>query len=277
MKKNIGRLLIILCILMSVISAGCAEKQEEEITPVPAGQSDMEYVESKGTLVVGVTEYAPMGYRERDKWVGFDVELAKAFAKRLEVSVEFKEIEWNDKVKLLENGSIDCIWNGMTMTDELQNSISCSEPYLSNAQVVVLPSDKVEKYQTVEACQHMLFAVEEGSTGEALLKSLKYRYVAYPTQKKAVEGVREKECDAAVIDIIMASCYTGTGHEFENLACGIPLNDEVICVGLRKASDITAELEAFLREAYQDGTIQELARKYGIENAVLSEGYAPQS
>lgn len=276
MKFCIRRLLIMLCILMCVIPVGCAGNQEEEISPVPTGQSDMEYVKNKGMLVVGITEYAPMGYREGDNWVGFDVELAKAFAKHLDVSVEFKEIDWNEKVRLLENGSIDCIWNGMTLTDELQESISCSEPYLSNAQVVVLPEEKAKQYQTVDSCQHMLFAVEEGSTGEALLKSLKYRYVVFPTQKKAVEGVSQKECDAAIIDIVMASCYTGEGHEFENLTCGVRLNDEMICVGFRKDSDITAEVEAFLKEAYQNGTIQKLSRKYGIENAVLTGEYTQE-
>lgn len=128
----------------------------------------------------------------------------------------------------------------------------------------------------MDSCQHMLFAVEEGSTGEALLKSLKYRYVVFPTQKKAVEGASQKECDAAVIDIVMASCYTGEGHEFENLTCGVCLNDEMICIGFRNDSDITAEVEAFLKEAYQNGTIQKLSRKYGIENAVLTGEYTQE-
>lgn len=267
--RSIGALLTVAMLL-----SGCGGNEQTESPVLEQGQSDLQYVQEKGTLVVGITDYAPMDYQQDEGWTGFDVDLAKAFADSLGVTLQFTEIDWNQKTELLEKGSIDCIWNGMTMTEELQETISCSDPYLSNAQVVVLKRTVAEKYQTVEACQHMLFAVEAGSTAEALLKEMKYRYTAYPTQKEALQSVLDKKADAAVIDIIMAAYYTGDGQDFEDLAFSFSVNDEKICVGFRKDSDLTEQANEFLQAAYENGVIRSLAEQYGIMGAVLNDADA---
>lgn len=261
--------LLLAAVVSMMMVTGCGQSNDGVAAGPEPGQSDLEYVQSGGVLVVGITDFAPMDYRDGVDWTGFDAELAEAFAESLGASVEFVEIDWDKKTELLENGSIDCIWNGMTMTDELQETISCSEPYLSNAQVVVLRSSEMGQYATVESCQHLLFAVEAGSTGEALLKELKYRYTTYSTQMEALQSVSAKKADAAVIDIIMASCYTGDGQEFDDLGFHISLNDEKICVGFRKDSDLTGKANEFLKTAYEEGTIRDLADKYGIRDAVF--------
>lgn len=268
MRKKAG-VLFLAAIMLSAVLSGCAGKGEAGFS---AGQSDLEYVRSKGTLVVGVTEFAPMDYRQADAWTGFDAELAAGFAETLGVAVEFVEINWDDKTKLLENGSIDCVWNGMTMTERLQNTISCTAPYLSNAQVAVFREKDLGLYRTVEACGHVLFAVEAGSTGEALLKALKYRYTTYDTQMEALQSVSSKQADAAVIDIVMATYYTGAGHAFSDLAFRLSLNDEKICAGFRMGSDLTEKANEYLKTVYADGTIQTFAIQYGIEDALLENG-----
>jgi len=266
-RKKICRLAAI--VIVALMTAGCSGDREEMAAGPGQGQPDSEYVQSKGTLVVGVTDFAPMDYRDQEGWSGFDADLAEAFAESLGLTAELVEIDWDEKTKLLEEGSIDCIWNGMTMTEKLQETISCSVPYLSNAQVVVLQDSDTGKYQTADDCQHMLFAVEAGSTGEFLLREMNYRYTSYATQMEALQSIREKKTDAAVIDIIMAEYYTGGGQEFEDLQFSISLNDEKFCVGFRKDSDLTQKVNEFLKTAYEDGTISSLAKKYGIENAVL--------
>lgn len=269
MKMKWKKRIMLLTVLVLTILTGCGKDNSNVSSNIEFGESDLEYVQSKGTLVVGITDFAPMDYLDGEKWVGFDAKLAEAFAESIGVTVEFVEIDWDKKTELLENGSIDCIWNGMTMTEELTKTISCSNPYLSNAQVVVLRRSEMGQYSTAEDCQHILFAVEEGSTGETLLKELKYRFTAYPTQMEALESVLEKKADATVIDIIMAAYYTDDGHEFDDLGFDITLNDETICVGFRKDSDITEKANEFLANAYEDGTISSLSEQYGIENAVL--------
>lgn len=273
MRKRSKKCSILLLAAVFLLT-GCAPGRGEPVSVIEPGQSDLEYIQSKETLIVGVTDFAPMDYRSRESWTGFDADLAKAFAESIGVALELREINWDKKTELLEKGSIDCIWNGMTMSEELKESISCSEPYLSNAQVVVLRSSEKEQYSTIEACQHMLFAVEAGSMGEALLERRKYRYSVCPTQMDALKAVQAKRADAAVIDLIMAAYYTGEGQAFKGLKIDIYLNDETICVGLRKDSDLTEKVNEFLRNAYEDGTINALAERYGIENAVLKTGFA---
>ena len=271
MRKRSKKCSILLLAAVFLLT-GCAPGRGEPVSVIEPGQSDLEYIQSKETLIVGVTDFAPMDYRSRESWTGFDADLAKAFAESIGVALELREINWDKKTELLEKGSIDCIWNGMTMSEELKESISCSEPYLSNAQVVVLRSSEKEQYSTIEACQHMLFAVEAGSMGEALLERRKYRYSVCPTQMDALKAVQAKRADAAVIDLIMAAYYTGEGQAFKGLKIDIYLNDETICVGLRMDSDLTEKVNEFLRNAYEDGTINALAERYGIENAVLKTG-----
>lgn len=270
MKRKRKRIALLMFISMLMI-AGCGKDQESAGSELAEWESDLAYIQDKGTLVAGITDFAPMDYRDGEEWTGFDAELAEAFAESIGVTLELTEIDWDDKTKLLEKGEIDCIWNGMTMTPVLMESISCSIPYLSNAQVIVMHEERLKQYKTLEECQHLLFAVEAGSAGEALLKEKKYRYATYATQKEALQSVLDKKADATVIDIIMAAYNTGAGQEYERLGFAISLNDEKICVGFRKNSDLTREADVFIQAAYEDGSINTLAEKYEIENAVLEQ------
>ena len=111
-----------------------------------SAESDVDYVKSNGKLVIGITDFAPMDYKEdgSDEWVGFDADMAKAFAESLGVKAEFIEINWDNKIMELDGKGVDAVWNGMTLTDEVKTSMNCSDPYATNAQVVVVPSDKAD-------------------------------------------------------------------------------------------------------------------------------------
>ncbi len=260
---------VLVSLVFTLLLAGCGKERESEAAGQAGWESDLAYIQSKGTLVAGITDFAPMDYREGGKWTGFDAELAEEFAESLGVTLEFKEIDWDDKIRLLEKGEIDCIWNGMTMTQMLEGSISCSEPYLSNAQVIVVYEEALKQYQTTEECQHLLFAVEAGSAGEEILREKRYRYTACQTQKEALQSVLDKKADATVIDIIMAAYNTGDGKAFEKLDVAVALNDEKICAGFRRDSDLKERADAFIRAAYEEGGIDSLAKKYEIGDAVL--------
>ena len=132
MKKIIAVLLAVL--MMVACFAGCGASNSV--------QSDLSYVQEKGKLVVGITDFAPMDYQDGSgEWVGFDADMAKAFAKSLGVDAEFVEIDWDNKVMELDGKTIDCVWNGMTLTDEVKNSMECTNAYCNNAQVVVVPAE----------------------------------------------------------------------------------------------------------------------------------------
>ena len=235
-------------------------------------ESDMAYVKEKGTLIVGITEFEPMDYQNADgEWIGFDADLAKRFAERLGVEVQFQLIDWESKVMELDGRTIDVVWNGMTLTDEVLASMECSNAYLNNAQVVILPSAEAENYADAESMSGLQFAVESGSAGEQMAIENGFSYTPVTDQATAVLEVESGTCDAAIIDSLMASAMVGEGTNFAELTYTISLNTEEYGVGFRQGSDLAAELNAFFSEIYADGTMQELADQYGVSAALIAQ------
>ena len=238
----------------------------------PVAESDMAYVKEKGTLVVGMTDFKPMDYKdENGEWIGFDADMAKAFAESLGVEVEFIEINWDNKLMELDTKVIDVIWNGMTINDEVKAGASVSEPYCRNGQVVVVPADKAEDYQTVESLSGLNFAVENGSQGAAQLDELGLTYVAKTTQADALMEVASGASDACVIDLLMAGAMIGEGTSYPDLTYTVQLNDEEYGVAFRKGSDLTEAFNTFWKEAYDAGTVMETATTYGVQESVIEK------
>lgn len=251
--------------IMTSLLVGCGSGKSS----ADLSGSDFQYVMDKGSFIVGVTDFEPLDYKKDGEWVGFDAEMAGLFAKSLGVSVQFLEIEWEEKEKLLNNGTIDCVWNGMTLSEKVQKDMACSIAYLNNAQMIAVPVDNASKLQTVEECMHLLFAVESKSAGEQELKDRNYRYTPVASQMDALESTSSGKTDAAVIDAIMAGALIGQKKQFKNLMCTAAMNREEFGIGLRKNSDIVEKLNDFLRESYNSGVLNEIAEKYGVQNAVI--------
>ncbi len=234
--------------------------------------SDKQYVIDKGVLVVGITDFAPMDYKDADgNWIGFDADVAKAFAEALGVKVEFVEIDWDNKILELDAKAVDCIWNGMTLTDAVKNAMECSNPYLNNAQVVVVPADQADKYQTVESLADLTFAVEAGSAGEQVVTGLSLNCTPVTAQADALMEVAAFTSDAAVIDALMAAAMIGEGTNYASLTYTIGLNSEEYGVGFRKGSDLAAELNAFFVKLYAEGTLQQIAETYKVQAALIAQ------
>ena len=237
-----------------------------------ADDSDLAYVKDKGTLIVGMTDFAPMDYKAEgsDEWIGFDADMAKAFAESLGVQVEFLELgNWDTKAIELETRAIDVVWNGMTLTEEVRSLMSVSEPYCLNGQVVVLPKDKAADYTTVESLSDLSFAVENGSAGAEQLDELNISYTATQNQAAALMEVASGASDACVIDLLMAGAMIGEGTSYPDLTYTVQLNSEEYGVGFRQGSDMTDAFNNFWKEAYAAGTVMETATTYGVQESVL--------
>ena len=237
-----------------------------------AADSDLAYVKDKGVLIVGITDFAPMDYKDDDgNWIGFDADMANAFGEYLDVDVEFIEIDWDNKILELKNKSIDCVWNGMTLTPEVMNAMNCSNPYCNNAQVVVVKADVAENYQDVDSLAELNFAVEAGSAGEAAVLDLGLEPIAVQTQADALMEVQAGTSDACVIDLLMAGAMIGEGTDYEELAYTVELTSEEYGVGFRTDSDLTDELNAFFKAAYEDGSMLEIAKVYGVQESLVEQ------
>ena len=228
--------------------------------------SDLDQVKENGKLVVGITVYEPMDYMGDDgEWTGFDADLAKMFAKSLGVNCQLVVINWNNKVAELDGNQIDLIWNGMTASDELGEKIDFSIPYAKNAQVAVA---KKGTTITKDGIKNATIAVENGSAGETVAKETigATKIVEEDDgQVGALSEVLSNTADVAVIDITMAESVIGKG-EYADLEIidGATYGNEIFAVGLRKGSDLKSVLDAFLKEKYTDGTLDELSEKYSV-------------
>lgn len=236
-----------------------------------ATESDVDYIKNKGTLIVGITDFAPMDYKDDNgEWIGYDADLAREVADSLGVDVEFVEIDWDNKILELQNKSIDVVWNGMTLTPEVTNAMECTKAYLNNAQVVVVNKDKADEITSVEAAADLSFAVESGSAGEAAAEENGFNYVAVKTQADAVMEVSAGTSDACIIDLLMAGAMVGEGTSYENLTHTVELTTEEYGIGCRKDSDLAAYINDELKALYDAGTMEEIANKYGVQDAIVT-------
>ena len=251
-------------------------------SPAPSGsqaaaESDVQYVKDKGTLVVGITYFEPMDYKAEgsDEWIGFDADMAKAFAESLGVSVEFSEITWDYKVEELESKAIDVVWNGMTLTDEVTSSMATSNPYCTNYQVLVYPADRAADFENLTSLEGLSVAVESGSAGEDAAQALGASVVPVQSQANTLMEVSAGTSDAAVIDVLMAAAMIGEGTSYADLAYSVNLNEaqgldaEEYGVGFRKGSDLVDAFNQFWADAVAGGTALETATTYGLQDAVI--------
>ena len=173
-----------------------------------AGSSDYANVVAKGKLVIGITDYKPMDYRDDDgNWIGFDADYARAVCAKLGVTAEFKEIEWENKLISLAAGEIDCIWNGMTITDAIESAADCTTPYMYNTQVAVIQKKNADDYKTLADFAGLSIAAEGGSAGEKVIQeneSLKGGLKSVTAQTDAILEVLSGASDAAIVDLTLA-------------------------------------------------------------------------
>ena len=255
MKKMLSVILVL--VLALGCFAGCGAK---DVT-------DLAAIKKAGKIVIGITDYAPMDYKdENGNWTGFDAEFAMLFAQELGVECEFYEIaDWGKKFMELDTKQIDAVWNGMTITEEATLNSLVSDPYVINAQVVVMKADIVGDYDYMESLNGLTIAVESGSAGEDAANGIAgAKVVPLQTQSAALMEVKAGTADACVIDITMAYAMTGEGTNYADLAPGLSLTEELYGVSFRKDSDLAPKFNEFMAKLKQDGTLQALADKYGL-------------
>ena len=232
-----------------------------------AAQSDLDEIKGKGKMVIGYTVYEPMNYTDADgSFTGFDTELATAVCEKLGVEPEFVEINWDTKETELAAKSIDCIWNGLTLTDDREENMACTKPYVKNAQVVVV-KDGTDYSSTADLVGKTVVA-EAGSAGEAAIEGdenlAQADYVSKSVQTDCLMEVAAGTADAAVLDLTLANAMIGEGTDYADLKIVDELNAEEYGVAFRKDSDAAAAVDEAFDALKADGTMQALADKYDL-------------
>lgn len=263
-KKVIAVVLAVLtvCFAFAACSNGSSDASNK------SSKTDSEKIIESGKLVVGITDFAPMDYKDDNgNWIGFDADLANMVAEKLGIKAEFVEIDWDNKFLELQTGSIDCIWNGMTITDEVKNNSSVTNAYAMNQQIVVTKSELAGKLKTVDDLKDLSFAVENGSAGQSAAEDNGLNATAVTAQSDALLEVASGSSDACIIDSTMAAAMTGEDTDYADLKSSVVLVDEQYGISFRKESDMTEKVNKIIADFKADGTLQKLADKYNVQIA----------
>ena len=229
--------------------------------------SDLEAIKAKGEMVIGYTVYEPMNYTdENGVFTGFDTELAIAVCEKLGVTPKFQEIVWETKEVELNAGSIDCVWNGLTIDEDRKAAMEITNPYVVNAQVVVMLADAA--YESTADLAGKNVCAEQGSAGQTTIEGdegLKQaNFIPKTVQTDCLMEVAAGTCDAAVLDITLANAMIGEGTDYANLVIKDQLAEEFYGVAFRKGSDACAAANDAFAALIADGTMGALAEKYGL-------------
>ena len=275
MKKFLA--LILAALMCLTVFVGCtAEKDNVDDGQNEVVDSDWSYIKEDGKLIVGMTLFAPMNYYDDDNnFVGFETEFANAVGEKLGVEVEFVEIDWTTKEVELAAKSIDVIWNGMTITPDRAENMSVTVPYMANKQVLVTKAENAEVYATADGLAGAVVVAEAESAGESVATTDEYfasaDYVAVDTMAKALMEVSSGTADACVVDYVASIGMIGEGTDYEELVV-VATDDfspEEYGAAFRKGSDATAVVNDAMKALAEDGTLEEIAKKYKLEELLL--------
>ena len=263
MKKKLAALLT--AVMCLSVFAGCGSDKE-----------DLAYIQDKGEMVMGITLFEPMNYYdENGVLIGFETEFATAVCEKLDVEPKFQVIDWEQKENELKSKAIDCIWNGLTVTEDRKENMAFSTAYVSNRQVAIIRKADAEKYTTTESMAGANMIAENGSAGQTAIESdatlSQNPFVAAAAQKDALLEVKAGTSDVAVLDYIMAKAVVNDESDFSDLMIveGIDLAPEEYATGFRlEDKELLAAVNKAIDELVEDGTMAKLAEKYDMSESL---------
>ena len=272
MKKIIAMLLVLVMSVTGLV--GCGSSKGNEAGSTSAGSdSDWAYIQDKGKLTVGITLFAPMNYyNEKNNLVGFDTEMAEAVTKKLGIDVEFTEINWDSKEVELSSKNIDCIWNGMCITEERKQNMSISDPYLYNTQAMVM---KKSREKEIMKSVKIDGSIADDDTVKVSAQDYfkDANYVASDSMAKALMEVKSGTADVALVDSVCALGMVGEGTDYSDLVINMDNNfgQQEYGIAFRKGSDVTEKVNEAIKELYEDGTVDTIAKKYGLQEMLIKQ------
>ncbi len=266
------KLISLLCTAALGVSAlaGCSGGSTE---------SDWGYIEGNKSMTIGITYFEPMNYMDDNgELTGFETEFAKAVCDKLGVEAKFQKIDWESKEVELNAKTIDCIWNGMTITDERKANMDISVPYMENKQVMVVKEENADKFEDAESLKGATVVAEKQSAGESVAKEDEFfssaTYVSVDSQAKALMEVKSGTADIAIIDYVMSIGSIGEGTDYADLEVvdDKDFAEEQYGIAFRKNSPETLKkVNGAIKELAKDGTLETIAKKYKLDELLLVE------
>ena len=274
---------VMLSALMAVTAlTGCSggsgnSNSDTKTNTSQTSSADWDYIKNKGELVIGITYFEPMNYKDDSgKLTGFETEFAESVCKELGVKPVFQKIDWDSKEVELKSKTIDCIWNGLTITDERKANMDISVPYMENKQVMVTKKENAEKFTKAENLKDATVVAEKKSAGEDVAKEYEFfkdaSYVSVDSQAKALLEVKSGTADIAVIDYVMSIGTLSSGSDYSDLQVveGKDFAPEQCGVAIIKDSTETLKkLNEAMQKVADDGTLDKIGKKYNLDSLLI--------
>lgn len=235
---------------------------------------------SEEKFILGLdAAFPPLGFTEANgEIVGYDIDLGKEVAKRLGLKFEAKPINWEAKEMELSSGSIDCIWNGFTITEKRVNEMSFSKPYLNNDQVLIVRKDS--GINSLSDAAGKLIGAQAGSSAEDAInhneefKSSLKKVIPYEDNLTALTDLEVGGVDGVVMDSVVAK-YTITTGNLPLVVLEESLAKEAYGIGFRKdekGAKLRDDVQKTLEEMAKDGTVAEISKKwFGSDISVIGK------
>ena len=290
MKKKLAIALAAILGASMLAACGSGSSNSAPVSEEPAAEAEAETEQTEDAAPAATEEAAAAeadAYTdESGELVGFDTELTKAVCEKLGVEPEFLEINWDSKEIELNSKNIDCIWNGMCITEERKQNMSMSAPYLLNTQALVMKADRQEEIMANGAAGLSVVA-EQGSTGEGKLtgdipddetvevSAVEYfkdaKYTPVDSMAKALMEVKAGTADLAIVDSVCALAMVGEGTDYDDMVVNLDNNfgEQQYGIAFRKGSDTEAVVSGAIQELYEDGTVEAIAEKYGLSDILI--------
>lgn len=281
-KKIIALVLAVLMAAMCFVFAACGDKGGETTDPAETtaatAESDLDYIKANGKMIIGYTEFAPMNYKDDEgKLVGFETEFAKAVCEELGVEAQFQLIDWGAKETELKSKTIDCIWNGMTITPDRLEEMEISTAYMANKQVLLVKAENADKYLTAEDLKGANIVAEIESAGEGVAKEnelfAEAKYTAVDSQAKALMEVASGVADGCVVDYVLSIGMIGEGTDYEDLVVvdELAFAEEEYGIAFRKGADTCAAVNEAISNLVESGKLAEIAKTYKLEAQIIAK------
>ena len=270
MKKISLAVFAMMMVAMLAVFAGCSSSSDTNSGTADSGtaqDNSLQNVLDKGTLVLGLDDsFPPMGFRdENNNIVGFDIDVATEVANRMGVELKLQPIEWSTKEMELNTGSVDCLWNGLSIDDERKQAMDLSEPYMTNRMVLVVLNDS--EYTDQAAVAGKTIGVQNGSTAEKILEESDFsktigNTIGFKDNVTAFMELETKGIDAIFMDEVVANyAITSQNKDFKVLEDG--LTEEEYAVGFKKGNTaLKNEVQKYIDEMKADGTMTQISEKW---------------
>ena len=276
MKKRLLTILLVAVMAAGSIFVftGCGSKESS------SSDGGWKYIKDKGRLVVGLDDtFAPMGFRDKDdKLVGFDIDLARAVGKELDIKIKFRPIDWDAKESELKSKKIDCIWNGMSATKERQKSMALSNKYLNN-KIVIMSYDKGLNVTKASQLKNYNVGTQAGSAALDTLKankdydSFQDKVKEYKSYDDAMLDMKAGRIDCIVIDEVLGE-YKNNKSDQKMYLSDYNFGDDYYAIGFRKSdTELRDKVNDAIKAVIDSGEAAKISKKWFGKDIVVFEGY----